>query len=64
MTDLRAIDNECRLIARFISRGDAAIAQPKINKLVSDNPTLSGNIRLTITNHLLDLITNGQEDTP
>ena len=58
MTDLRAINDECKLIALLISRGDASVAQPKINKLIANNAQLSGNIRLTITNHLLDLITN------
>jgi hypothetical protein len=59
--DFKALDMECKLIARYITRGDGSVAQPKINKLVTDYPELAGNIRLTITNYLVDMITNPAE---
>lgn len=59
--DLKHIDSQCRLTATMIMNGDTVPANKKINHLISTYPTLSGNIRLTITNYLLDMITNGQE---
>ena len=59
--DFRQIDSQCRLTATMILNGDTVQANKKINYLISTHPTLSGNIRLTITNYLLDMITNGQE---